>query len=115
MSDASGGGRGAWGLVLAGLLTALIGLGILLVQTIRLLEPDIGLSLIGLALGFGGALVGVIGVVREASLAGLALLDCGEGGHVEQGADSGTWGDDVDWLGGAEKDGSDDGALAEDL
>jgi len=47
------------------LLTALIGLAILLAQAIRVLDPGIALSLSGFTLGFGGALVGVIGVVSR--------------------------------------------------
>ena len=65
MRDARRRGGAARRLIVAGLLTALIGLAILLAQAIRVLDPGIALSLSGFTLGFGGALVGVIGVVSR--------------------------------------------------
>lgn len=51
-------------ILLGGLGIMLVGLGLLLAQLSRAVEPGLALSLIGYAAAFGGMLVGIAGLIQ---------------------------------------------------
>ena len=54
-------------LLLSGVAIMLMGLGLLLAQVSRAIEPSLALSLIAYAAAFGGLLVGISGLIQTLS------------------------------------------------
>lgn len=54
-------------LLLTGLVIVLVGLGLLLAQVSRAVEPGLMLSLFAYAAAFGGTLAGIAGLIRVVS------------------------------------------------